>query len=150
VKGEWNIRLDGSVQPEIEHKVEIPEILKGAGINRTLTLWEKWSELPENFSGHIDYTKTIELPEFEGELQLDLGKVYHCAEVWINGTRAGAKLWPPHKFTTNLFKPGKNEIMIRAGNLVNNNYGIYAPSGLLGPVTILTSKKIPKKNKLFK
>ncbi len=137
VEGEWNITIDETVQPEIEHKVEIPEILTGAGINRTLTLWDQWKELPGIFSGHIDYTKTIELPEFDGELQLDLGSVYHCAEVWINGRRAGAKLWPPHKLTTDLFKSGKNEIVIRVGNLVNINYGMSSPSGLLGPVTIM-------------
>ncbi|MBE0653416.1 MAG: hypothetical protein IH594_06440, partial [Bacteroidales bacterium] len=141
VEGEWNITIEESVQPDIEHMVEISEILTGAGINRTLTLWDQWPELPGIFSGHIDYTKTIELPEFEGELQLDLGEVYHCAEVWINGTRAGARLWPPHKLTTDLFKQGKNEILIRVGNLVNNNYGMPSPSGLSGPVTVMKKGK---------
>ncbi len=50
--------------------------------------------------------------------------------------RVGAKLWPPHRFPTDAFKPGKNEIQIRVGNLVNNNYNKPTPSGLLGPVVV--------------
>ena len=136
IDGKWNVDIDESVQPEIENLILIPDILTNGTLYHNLTLWEEWNEMPDKFSGLLDYTKTIELQEFEGELLLDLGKVYHCAEVWVNGERPGAKLWPPYQFTTNLFKPGKNEIKIRVGNLVNNNYEMDSPSGLLGPVTI--------------
>jgi hypothetical protein len=70
---------------------------------------------------------------------LGSGKVNHFAEVWVNGKHLGAKLWPPHKFQTDAFRPGRNEIRIRVGNLVNNNYGMASPSGLVGPVIVKTS-----------
>lgn len=133
----WNLRIDPAAQPNLQHPVNIPKALTDAGgVDRDLTLWETWSDLPGNFSGLVDYTQTITLPYFKGELVLDLGTVNHVAEVWVNGKRIGAKLWPPHRFTTDAFRPGKNEIRIRVGNLINNNYNMPSPSGLLGPVVV--------------
>ena len=37
------------------------------------------------------------------------------------------------------FGAGTNEILIRVGNLVNNNYGMATTSGLVGPVIVKTS-----------
>lgn len=134
----WRVRVDPSVQPNLQHPVSIPPALTAVGgVERDLTLWEKWDDLPKNFSGFVDYTRTITLPAFKGELALDLGKVNYVADVWVNGKRIGAKLWPPHRFVTDAFHPGKNEILIRVGNLINNNYNIPSPSGLLGPVKFL-------------
>jgi len=140
ITGPWNVRVDTTVQPKLEHEVKLPEALTGAaGVAHEVTLWETWTELPTNFSGLVDYTKTITLPKTEGELILDLGTVNHFAEVWVNGKHVGAKLWPPHKFQTDAFRAGTNEIRIRVGNLVNNNYNMASPSGLVGPVIVKTS-----------
>ncbi len=134
--GGWRVRVDPSVQPNLQHPVAVPPALTAAGgVERELMLWETWNDLPKNFIGLVDYTRTVTLPDFKGELVLDLGTVNHTAEVWVNGERIGAKLWPPHQFTTGAFHPGKNEIRIRVGNLVNN---VPSPSGLLGPVKLLT------------
>jgi hypothetical protein len=134
------LAVDTAAQPNLEHPVQIPGSLTGsAGVPHDLTLWDTWKELPGNFSGLVDYTKTVTLPKFEGDLTLDLGKVNHFAEVWVNGKPLGAKLWPPHKFQTDAFRPGSNEIRIRVGNLINNNYGMASPSGLVGPVIVKTS-----------
>lgn len=135
--GGWKIRVDPAAQPNLQHAVVLPPALTGAGgVERGLTPWETWSDLPKNFSGLVDYTQTVTLPDFQGELVLDLGTVNCVAEAWVNGKRIGAKLWPPHRFPTAAFRPGKNEIRIRIGNLINNNYNIPSPSGLLGPVTL--------------
>jgi hypothetical protein len=69
---------------------------------------------------------------------LDLGEVRDVAEVWVNGKEVGARLWPPYRFdVTSALRPGRNTIRVRVGNVVNNNYGDFQPSGLLGPVTLL-------------
>ena len=110
----WNIRVESAVQPNLQHSVSIPDTLAGEeGVMRDLSLWETWSDLPGNFSGLVDYRQSIRLPHFEGELVLDLGTVHHVAEVWVNGERIGAKLWPPHRFVTDAFRPGTNDVRIR-------------------------------------
>ncbi|MHB8970115.1 MAG: glycosylhydrolase-like jelly roll fold domain-containing protein [Pirellulaceae bacterium] len=141
VDGPWNVRVDQSDQPKLEHAVNLPAALTGpGGVAHDLTLWETWPELPGNFSGLVDYTKTVTLPATAGNLALtlDLGKVHHFAEVWVNGQHLGTRLWPPHVFRTDAWRPGANELRIRVGNLINNNYQMPSPSGLLGPVTVKT------------
>lgn len=135
--GPWAVRIDPADQPNLEHVVTIPAALTGEqATTRNLTQWDTWEGMPDNFSGVMDYTRTIELPPFEGAVTLDLGEVYHFAEVWVNGASLGARLWPPHRFETNAFHPGTNAVRIRVGNLVNNNYGMKSPSGLIGPVEL--------------
>ena len=140
VVGTWTVQLDLTVQPNLEHAIDIPAPWRAPeGIEHDLTLWETWAEVPPKFSGLLDYSKTVTLPECEGDLVLDLGEVNHFAEVWVNGTYVCAKLWPPHRFETTAFRPGTNEIRIRVGNLVNNNYDMASPSGLMGPVMLKRS-----------
>jgi hypothetical protein len=68
---------------------------------------------------------------------LDLGKVCHAAEVWVNGRSCGARLWAPHVFdVSTALHTGRNEIRVRVANLINTTYGEPAESGLLGPVTL--------------
>ncbi len=136
-EGDWLVRIDPSAQPNLEHPVKLPSAwTTPTGAAHELTPWDTWGELPANFSGSLDYTKTLDLPGLQGELVLDLGEVNHFAEVWVNGEHVGAKLWPPYKFQTAAFHPGKNNVRIRVGNLVNNNYGVESSSGLLGPVEL--------------
>jgi len=133
----WTVRIDPAAQPNLQEPLEIPAVFSQKdGTERELSLWETWSELPGNFTGVVDYTQTVTLPRIKGTLILDLGTVHHVAEVWVNGTRVGGKLWPPHRFTTDAFRSGKNEVRIRIGNLVDNYYGTPKPSGLIGPVTV--------------
>jgi len=137
VVGAWNVRIDPAGQPNLEHEVGIPPSFAGpAGVAQDLTPWSTWTDLPGTFSGLIDYTKTIDVPAVDGPLVLDLGTVYHFAEVWVNGEQIGVKLWPPFEFPAQALRPGKNKVRIRVGNLVNNNYGIDSPSGMLGPVIV--------------
>jgi hypothetical protein len=85
-----------------------------------------------NFTGFADYEMEIDLPEANSNISLDLGKVLHMAEIWINGKKVGERLWPPFKFNlSNLVQPGKNKIRVRVGNLMVNSMGIKDDLGTL-------------------
>lgn len=148
--GEWEVSIPEEVQPNLENKVELSALVNP----KHLTDWKEWNEIPEKFSGLIDYKKTFYIDRPVQTVTIDLGDVYHFAEVWVNGKSCGAKLWSPYRFTVSNLKKGENYITIRVGNLVNNNYdmeyerillGRYIPenttySGLIGPVKILVKE----------
>jgi hypothetical protein len=134
----WLVSIDPNVQPNLEFPVTVPaNLVTPNGKMQNLGSWE--NVLPEKFSGMVDYDKTINLTnkEIEGNLLLDLGDVQHFAEVWINDKKVGTRLWPPFTFDiTGMLNRGQNKIKIRIGNLINDNYGQKAGSGLFGPVVI--------------
>jgi hypothetical protein len=134
--GPWTIRIDPTVQPKIEHPLEIPsEFTTPSGSTKPLEDWNQWGL--GKFSGLIDYETTFTIPAFTNPIVLDLGKVRHCAEVWVNGQFCGKRLWPAFEFDiTPAAKPGENRLRIRVGNLINNSYGQAAKSGLFGPVVV--------------
>ena len=69
---------------------------------------------------------------------LKFGAVDYLAEVWVNGKSCGERLWGPHVFdVSDALRPGANEIRVRVANLINNSYGEFAESGLLGPVRLI-------------
>lgn len=134
LKGNWQVRIDAQAQPPLEFEPEIPPELL-TGVERPLREWNDWQL--KRFSGYIDYCKTIELDQARGKILLDLGRVCHLAQVWINGTDVGSRLWPPFVFDiTRGIGLGKNTVKVRVGNLTHNNYGQKAGSGLFGPVKI--------------
>jgi hypothetical protein len=120
------------------------------------------------FSGTGTYTKTIEVPQdwlVKGEnLWLDLGDVKNLAEVFVNGKPLGIVWKKPFRVEiSQALKPGKNLLEIKVTDLwVNRLIGdqqlgiankiTYTtmpfynanspllPSGLLGPVRILSEK----------
>ncbi|MBU4312959.1 MAG: hypothetical protein KJ706_09605, partial [Candidatus Omnitrophica bacterium] len=51
-----------------------------------------------SYSGSGVYTTSFDIPQniINKMLYLDLGRVYHIAEVWINDKRVGVKLWRPY------------------------------------------------------
>ena len=137
--GPWHVSIDPDDQPHVEHPIEIPDEWKNGTVQQ-LADWQKW-EL-EQFSGRMDYKNTFVLNDVPQKTLIDLGNVHHCAALWINGQRIGARLWPPFRFDiTNAIKSGQNQLRIRIGNLVNNSYGDAQPSGLKGPVRILFWEK---------
>lgn len=74
------------------------------------------------FSGRVWYKNTIELSKLEkkqnARYRICLGKVYHFAEIWINGKLAGVRLWEPYELDiTDYLKTGENEIIIIVANL---------------------------------
>jgi beta-galactosidase/beta-glucuronidase len=120
-----------------------------------------------NYSGSALYETEFHLDEVpDGEsLILDLGKVGLAAEVWLNGQKAGERVWRPYELDITPFvRRGVNRLRIR---VANSNAGwmaqgppIYGrdawsglnfkserdrlqtlrPNGLEGPVRVLVWK----------
>jgi hypothetical protein len=149
--GPWLVSIDAEDQPCLpQHDLAVPGWLLEGQTKRSLESWLNWGL--ERFTGFVDYHKQIQLEYVRGDEQLDLGKVKHTVEVWINGQHAGVRLWPAFRFRIgHLLQPGNNDIHIKVGNLVLNamtqdpNYNwkwFKAPvasqldCGLLGPVIL--------------
>jgi hypothetical protein len=114
-----------------------PPAIFATGVAKPLEDWKIWGA--ENFSGLLDYTKTIQLDMFGSQVIVDLGEVNHVAEMWVNGKPVGSRMWGPYVFDiSSAVIQGANEIRVRVANLINNSYGDLQESGLLGPVTVLT------------
>jgi hypothetical protein len=123
------------------------------------------------FSGTATYTKSFELPKnlfgAGQRLFLDLGEVKNLAEVSINGKPLGI-LWkePFRVEITDAAKPGNNQLTVKLTNLWPNrligdeklpesqritwaSVSLYKadspllPSGLLGPVKVISAQTIP-------
>ncbi len=136
----------------------------GAGHHGPLVPWSEVGR-PE-YSGDVLYDGALELSAApDGPCLLDLGEVRYVAEVWVNGSPAGTRLWPPHAVeVTGLLRAGRNEVRVRVTNTPANRIfarpedraayeqagwfeGTYLPSyerfeadsllsGLLGPVRV--------------
>lgn len=134
IEGPWTWQVDPATQPPIPNPVELPDGLT-AGLERGLESWNAHGL--EKFSGYVDYSTEFEVTAVSSQARLDLGRVAHLAEVWINGQNVGARLWAPYAFdVTKALKSGKNMIRIRVGNLIANNMGVPSESGLFGPVRL--------------
>lgn len=133
---------------------------------KTLGAWEKQNDPDiKYFSGTASYFQTLTLNSLgpNASYVLDLGEVKNLAEVWVNGQKAGVVWKTPFQIpVTGLLKSGPNEIQINVVNTwVNRLVGdaqegavkttfttmpFYRadsplmPSGLLGPVKLITKK----------
>ena len=132
-----------------------------------LKSWTSFSDPKlKYFSGTLTYTREIELDydRFGNgkHLWLDLGKVCEIAEIELNGQNLGIFWKPPMRLDiTAAAKPGKNQLTVRVTNfwpnriigdqLVRDSERVtqtnirkltantaLMPSGLLGPVRLLT------------
>jgi len=139
IEGAWQVSYDAKIQPVMEFPMTPPAQF-AKGVTKPLDDWKVWGL--QKFSGLMDYSKTITVAKVEGEVLLDLGRVCHAAEVWVNGTNCGARLWGPHVFDVSReLHPGSNQIRVRVANLINNSYGEFQESGLLGPVRIVRARE---------
>ncbi len=139
IDGPWKIAYDAKIQPVMEYPMTPPAEFV-AGVEKPLEDWKVWGM--EKFSGLMDYSKTITVNRTGKDLQLDLGKVCHVAEVWVNGKRCGSRLWGPHIFDVGpALRRGDNEVRVRVANLINNSYGEFTESGLFGPVRLIQARK---------
>ncbi len=102
------------------------------------------------YSGAICYSRKIEISHLKSLISLDLGKVSATAEVKVNGQSAATLIAPPWTCDlTPFLHPGENELSITVANTLANHYSVgnptpYAfphqtPSGLFGPVTLVTA-----------
>ena len=130
----WKVSFDAKIQPEMEFPASPPAEF-AAGVEKPLEDWQGWAGA--KFSGLLDYTQPITVETPDPSMVLDLGKVCHAAEVWVNGTSVGSRLWGPYIFDVGAaLRSGNNEIHVRVANLINNSYDDLQPSGLFGPVTL--------------
>jgi hypothetical protein len=107
---------------------------------------KSWREISEvrNYSGTASYRIAFDVgPKMLRDdllVQLDLGKVYEVAEVWVNDEKVGVSWYRPYRVDiTGHLKQGSNELRVDVTNVLKNylSDGEYShPSGLLGPVKI--------------
>jgi hypothetical protein len=116
----------------------------------TLFRLQSWTDTAlENFSGDGVYEADFTLPPayLKYHVQLDCGEVGVAAEVWVNGQRAGVRVWKPYALDiTRLVRAGKNHLRIvvtnsegnkRAVGVWRSNLSRLRVNGLLGPVRIV-------------
>jgi len=101
--------------------------------NSTLRDLDSWQNMGlSRFTGFMDYQTEITLASKPAKAVLDLGRVLHMAEVWINGVKTGERLWPPFRFDcSTAIVPGNNRIKVRIGNLMVNAMGLQDDLGKL-------------------
>lgn len=149
-------------------KVQFDTVMRGPADPILFETLVDWTMRPENdiryYSGSAIYSQsfTAEKPTNGKRIALDLGKVVAIAKVKINGKDVGGVWTPPFELDiTDFVKSGKNDLEIKVVNtwvnrLVgdsklpeaerktwtltrpNRDNNSLQPSGLLGPVKILT------------
>ena len=76
------------------------------------------------YSGRGLYETTFTVtPEqaASGRLELDLGEVAYCAEIWLNGKLVGTRVWPPYRLALGeRVRPGENRLVVVVANLLAN------------------------------
>jgi hypothetical protein len=106
---------------------------------RTVTLGP-WTTIDSLYSGLGVYEGTMELRTLDRSSRywLDLGQVRDVAEVDLNGTPLGRRLWRPYRYeVTKLVREGTNQLTVRVRNTSANRLGKPQPSGLLGSVRMI-------------
>lgn len=69
------------------------------------------------YSGFARYRNKFNLEKKSGRYILDLGKVSFQTEVWVNGTKAGERVWEPYQIDiTDLLKDGENDFAVIVSN----------------------------------
>ncbi len=95
-----------------------------------------WTTVDSRYSGSAWYERTFVFEAVnDRQWILDLGEVREVAEIAVNGTSVGSRLWPPYRLdVTSALRPGENSVRVRVTNTGANVRGQALPSGLLGPV----------------
>jgi len=99
-------------------------------------------EMPD-FTGNMRYTATVMLDADKHKV-LDLGVVGQTAEVYLNGTHVGTRIFAPYRFDiSDAIQNGENLLEITVANTCVfeqpdrfSRYMLIKPSGLLGPVKV--------------
>jgi len=140
ISGDWTVSLDLAAQPDpFKNQVQFPEYAEMATGTKILTPWEEWGL--KYFTGYIEYETEFVLESLDDGYKycIDLGKVNNTAEVWINGTNAGGKMWPPFVFDiTEPLIQGENSVRVKAGNTMYNIMRYYLDQGTLNNMVWVT------------
>lgn len=113
-----------------------------------------WRTLPDlrHYAGSASYTTELVVPPgclaSNVAWHLDLGEVFEVARVTINDRDAGTVWRRPFRVdVTGLLQAGRNSLRIEVPNLLKNHLeksdSYERPSGLLGPVVLRPSSRIP-------
>ncbi|MCS7477932.1 glycosylhydrolase-like jelly roll fold domain-containing protein [Umezawaea endophytica] len=120
--GDWGFRFDR----------------EGAGTTRRPL--GSWTDVDSAHSGSAWYDRefTLDAAVFaRRRWALDLGVVHDVAQVEVNGSAVGSRLWAPYRVdVTALLRPGPNLVRVRVTNTGANTRGQVLPSGLVGPVLL--------------
>ncbi len=136
VNGPWKFYTASALEyPDFSYRLETDKLF-----NVTSPAFD-----PE-FAGTMRYETAFRPEKSGGRLVLDMENVYETAEVWVNGVNAGTKICPPYKFDiTDMIKEGENQLRIDVTNNMgmrqrdrHSKFSALEPSGLLGPVRIIT------------
>jgi len=111
------------------------------------------------FSGIGRYSQDIEIPDEWADkmVTLDLGEVRIAAQVYIDGSSVGERVWSPFTFAIGQITPGRHHLVVEVANTLANYISVrhagskqqwahFSPeqldSGLLGPVTLSASERV--------
>lgn len=95
---------------------EQPIRVAAAPMAFTLHSWTDDARL-KWYSGTAIYETKFDLSSVAPRMALDLGTVGTAAEVWVNGKKAGERVWRPFLFDiSGLAKQGANTLKIRVAN----------------------------------
>ena len=104
-----------------------------------------WAECPgyELFSGTFSYRSAIDLTDAVKETWLDLGQIGDIAEILLDDEPIGIRLWAPYKVCLGRnLKGGTHSLEVKVTNSMANAFeGTQNPSGLMGPVRIISRTK---------
>ncbi|MBD2868499.1 hypothetical protein IDH41_07915 [Paenibacillus sp. IB182493] len=92
--------------------------------------WRTALHLPHH-SGAVEYETKLALEE-ESAVALDLGYVRGTAEVWVNGSPAGVRVWRPYRYAIGTLPAGSHMLRIRVTNTLGTHYEHGRPTGLVG------------------
>ena len=125
-------RLISFALPHGEKKLAVSPFKFTVGTVENASLDSWYSYGLQQYSGFLDYETSVTLTETSPKVYLDLGEVKYMAEVFVNGTSVGARLWPPFKLDISEYlRPGENKIKVRIGNLIANEIWIKDDMGKL-------------------
>lgn len=100
--------------------------------------------------GTFRYRTPFELADDLAHTVIDLGDVFEVATLTLDGQTLGARICPPYRFATGALAAGTHELTIDVINTLDHAIpDIFAltepvaPSGVLGPVTLL-GQNLPK------
>jgi hypothetical protein len=93
-----------------------------------------------NYSGRASYERafTLSASMLNQQVWLDLGEVGVAAEVWVNGVKAGERVWKPFRFdVTKLLRSGENRLRIVVANSDANARAVANQRQLLSAIDLI-------------
>ena len=83
-----------------------------------------YSQIDPYFSGSLLYETAFDFePALQEDVLLDLGQVFYCATVHVNGQECGRRAWSPFVFDiTKALRGGKNRLQVHVINTLANQW----------------------------